>query len=121
MINRAYLVFIFSLSFIIICCGGEEGTTTEPTQTGTIKGTITDAESSLPIPYVNVTTLPPTSSVTTDTLGVYSIEHVFPDTFAVVATKSGYHKDSVLISVLAGNITIGDIQLLKDTTKSHIF
>jgi len=112
---------IFFLPVFLFSCGGEDKATTEPAQTGTITGVISDAETSLPISYASITTMPPTSAVTTDTLGLYSIENVFPDTFSVIATKSGYRPDSALIAVTAGNVTIGDIHLYTDSTTISTF
>ena len=113
---KAYILIIF-FSVLNIFCGGEESTPTESTQaqTGTISGIVSDAETTLPIGFAHITTRPPTSAVTTDTLGEYTITNVLPDTYSVAAAKPGYDKDSILIYIVAGNTTIGDIQIYQDT------
>lgn len=113
--NRIQLKFIL-LAFIVVVnsCGGDE--TTEPVQTGTITGHVFDAETSLPIASSNVTSDPPTSAVTTDTTGLYTILNVDPETYTISALKMGYIEGSANISVSAGNSTIADIFLIKDST-----
>ncbi len=104
---------------MITACGGEE--TTEPTQqTGTITGFIYDAETALPIASSNVTSDPPSSTVTTDTTGSYSILNVEPETFVVSASKMGYFTGTTSIAVSAGNTTIADIFLYKDSTGTNL-
>lgn len=119
--NRIIVIFIFLIiSITHINCGGDESTSTEPSTTGSIKGVISDAETSLPVNAVNVTTRPPTSAVTTDTAGTYSISNVSPEIYSISAEKLGYYTDSVRISVTAGYTTIADIIIKRDTTVSFL-
>jgi len=79
---------------------------------GTIEGTVSDFTLSLPIGNANITTNPPTSAVTSDSLtGMYTIEHVEPGIYKVQATKAGFDTAKVSISVVAAEISIADIAL----------
>ncbi len=57
---------------------------------GNISGTVIDSNNGSPIPAANVSTDPPTSSVTTDVQGNYTIPDVHPGNYTVSASKSGY-------------------------------
>ncbi len=110
------LLIAFVGVMLLTACGGSEEAT-EPVLTGTISGFIYDAETSLPIALSNVTSVPPTSAVTTDTTGTYAILNVDPETYVISASKIGYITGTSNISVSAGNETIADVFLDKDSTK----
>ena len=111
---------MLKITIILICmliwfsCGGDEQAT-EPPQTGTISGNIYDSATALPIAATSVSSQPPTSAVTTDTTGAYSISNVEPETYSISASKMGYIANSISVSVSAGNMTVADIFLVKDT------
>ena len=88
---------------------------TEPT-TGKISGKVIDSSDGSPIPFANVITDPPTSSVTTDADGNYSISDVHPGNYRVIAIKLDYTSRDVLISVTAGGITTADLHFVKGQT-----
>jgi hypothetical protein len=85
--------------------------TPKPT-TGEISGQVIDASSSSPIPNANVTTDPPTISVTSNTQGRYVIPEVPPGVYTITATKPGYTSASVEVSVTAGKTTTADVHLM---------
>lgn len=89
--------------------------TTTPTSaptTGGIKGRVIDSSSGSPIPFANINTDPPTSSVTADVQGRYSIPEVPSGNYMVTAVKSGYASTNVKISVVAGRTTTADLHLV---------
>lgn len=80
--------------------------------TGSIEGTISDFTSGLPIGKANVTTMPPSSAVTSDsTTGLFIIDHVDPGIYSVYAEKVGFDSAAVNVSVVAEQKTIADIAL----------
>lgn len=103
------------LAIMMLCACGSEDPTESP-QTGSITGYVYDAGTALPIASVNVTSEPPTSAVTTDTTGYYTILNIEPEVYNLSATKMGYTLGRTNISVTAGNATIADIFLVTDTT-----
>ncbi len=89
-----------------------------PTSTptvGEIRGKVIDPESGVGISTVNVSTEPPSSSITTDTEGNYIIQDVFAGDYTIIATKQGYMKTSANIAVASGKSTVADIHLTKLT------
>ena len=87
------------------CAPGE----TLPPTTGEIKGTVIDSSDGSPIPLANVITEPPTSSVTTDVDGKYSIPNVVPGNYRVIASKEDNTSREVRIAVAAGEVTTADL------------
>lgn len=80
---------------------------------GSILGSVTDSDTGSKISDVLVSTVPGTSSILTDSLGLYSIENLEPKSYTINAEKSGYIKGSISITVSAGNVTHVDIVLSK--------
>jgi len=65
----------------------------------------------------NIVTIPPSGSVTSDTLtGEFKILHVDPGVYHVRADKNGYDTSGVDISVIKDDKTIADIPLKTDST-----
>lgn len=79
------------------------------TITGEIGGTVIDSSDGSPIPYANVITEPPTSSVTTDTDGKYSIFGVRPGEYTMVAIKGDRTSGRVRILVTERTVTTADL------------
>jgi hypothetical protein len=79
--------------------------------TGTIQGQVTNATGDTPITGANVSTTPPTSAVSTDAQGKYTISDVSPGQYTVTASKGGYNPASVAVTVAAGQTTTADMHL----------
>ncbi len=79
--------------------------------TGVISGTVIDSRDGSLVQAANVSTDPPTSSVTTDAQGHYSIDSVPPGIYTVNATKPGYASVGVRISIVANGTTVADLHL----------
>ncbi len=111
---RKFIFFILSTFFVIslISCGNDP---VSGKKAGSIEGTVIDGITDLPLAKAQVTTTPPTFSVTTDTTGGYKIDNVEPGTYRVRASKFGYDSAGVSISVSEGKITTADISLLSDS------
>ena len=81
--------------------------------TGTISGVVRDDSTDVPIRGVSITTEPGTSSVTTDSLGHYTIVNLEPSQYSVIAQKLGYVSAQVSVLVIAEEQTTADIALQK--------
>ncbi len=119
--NLIIKIFLILSLIFFVQCGSDEQTPTESAKTGAISGTISDYATGLPIYGANITTYAPSSAVTTDTSGAYTIINVPPATYTVSATKAGYYTDSVKVEIYAGLVTPADIQLKQDTSSTIIF
>jgi len=107
------LPLLLTCIFFIVNCSSDAPT--KESDTGTIQGTVYNAENGIAIGKALVVTTPPTSAVTTDTIGAYEIENVETGRYHITAIKAGYDSAGVKISISAGNTTIADISLLQDT------
>ncbi len=108
-----FLVFLFSV-FIFSC----KENTIQPTLYGNISGTIYDAATSQIIEGANITSNPPTSAIVTNSSGQYSISQVSVGDYTISASKKGYKKGTVSISVKENQTTQADIFLDIDTTNN---
>ncbi len=81
---------------------------------GAICGRVIASDTGTSIPAANVSTDPPTGSVTTDAQGNFSILNVPPGDYTVTSNKPSYRSASVRVSVLAGQMTIADLHLGAD-------
>jgi formylglycine-generating enzyme required for sulfatase activity len=99
--------------FVIICFLFSFGCNKNPATptTGTIQGQVTNATGDTLIAGVNVSTTPPTSMVSTDAQGKYTITGVSPGEYTVEASKGSYKPGIVNITVAAGQATTADIDL----------
>ncbi len=82
----------------------------DPVLTGTIVGKITQRDTGASVEGANVYTIPPTSSTTSDPDGNYTLEHILPGQYSVVAGKVDSN-GSRMVSVSAGHTTTADIPL----------
>lgn len=102
----------FNVSLILLVTLLACGATPTADNTGKIEGTVSSFSTGLPVGFANITTVPPTSAVTSDsTTGMFTILHVDPGIYKVHAEKAGYDTANVNISVVAGEKSIADIAL----------
>lgn len=80
---------------------------------GRITGRITDAVTNAGIPGVNITTTPPTNSVSTDASGNYIMENLPKGTYKLATLKDGYVPGSIQVNVIEGKAAIGDVIMTK--------
>ncbi len=80
-------------------------------KTGGIEGKVVSKIDGSAIANATVWTAPPTSRVLTATDGSYYIDGVEPGTYTVFATASGFHEDSIKVTVVAGNKARADFML----------
>ncbi len=82
----------------------------QPT-TGSISGRITNVTSSQSIADAQVTTIPSSVSVLSNSTGNFTIGNLEPRQYTVYASKTGYVTASVVVNVIAGQVATGDIAL----------
>lgn len=105
------LIFIiFTFYFIFFSCSKKESTEPAPT-TGTISGTVMNKTGDSLISAAIINTEPPTSSVSSDNEGKYTIEEVDPGNYIVQAVKDGYDPGNVNVIVKAGKTVTADIRM----------
>ena len=98
------VLFVFSL-FIMTSCVKEE----KPV--GRIQGIVTNANTTEPIQGVNISLSPTGASAVTGSDGRYEFNNLEPGNYTVQGVKSGYESNTKNISITAGNISSGDMQL----------
>lgn len=96
------------LLVVIAACNGDKAT---GPSTGTIVGEVIDAVSGRPIAGAFVVSVPASQSVTTDSLGRFTLTMLSPSTYSVRASKVGYRAASVDVVVVAGHSTSATIPL----------
>ncbi|MDA3860525.1 MAG: carboxypeptidase regulatory-like domain-containing protein [Melioribacteraceae bacterium] len=79
--------------------------------TGSVAGIVRDATTGNPIRGVSITTDPGTSSVTTDSLGSYTLVNLTPSNYSIIADKMGFVSTQVSVLVIAEETTTADITL----------
>lgn len=113
---KPYFFFlILALTIGITSCKDDPAT---PATTGTISGMVKNSTGAI-VAGAIVTTTPPTSSVTTDANGAYTIPNVVPGAYLVTATKEGMGTGSTTISVAAGKSTTADVVLATEALKNY--
>jgi len=110
--NQNTFFTLLVATFLFFACSSNPTASKDP---GSISGTVYDATTGSVLAKANVITTPPTFSVTTDTLGSYTITNVDAGTYRVTAAKFGYDSAGVNVSVSKDLITVADIPLLLDT------
>lgn len=79
-------------------------------ESGTLSGTVV-AGTDEPLFGVHVTTVPPTTTVQTDSAGSFVIGYLVPRSYVVVAAKPGYLSDSAQATVRADETTSVSLSL----------
>ena len=106
-----YFLFVVISFLILLSCSSEDPITPTTTTKGTIKGKIFNQTSGNGILEAIVVTQPATVTVTSDSVGNYSIPNIEPGNYILNATKDGYFPNSVDANVSAGETTTINISL----------
>ena len=78
---------------------------------GKIQGIVTNANTNEPIQGVNISLSPTGSSAVTGSDGRYEFNNLDPGNYTVQGTKSGFESNTKSITITAGNVSSGDMQL----------
>jgi len=90
----------------------------QPESNGQIQGVVLDYSSEKPLEGVQVTTNPPSSSITTGKEGKFSLNNMDVGNYAISIYKNGYQSNSVSVSVKSDKITQATVYLKKQTSKT---
>ncbi len=108
-----YLIAAILFAVTISACKED---TVQPVLYGTINGTVMDADDNSLVGTASVTTNPPTGAIITDSKGAFSIKNAPTGNYSVSASKPGYNKGTVSISVNENSTTEAIIFLTKKTS-----
>ena len=97
------ILFVFSLCLITSCI--------KEKATGRIQGIVTNANTTEPIQGVNISLSPSGASAVTGSDGRYEFNNLEPGNYTVQGVKQGYESNTKNISITAGNVSSGDMQL----------
>ena len=78
---------------------------------GKIQGIVTNANTTEPIQGVNISLSPTGASAVTGSDGRYEFANLQPGNYTVQGVKTGYESNTKNITITAGNISSGDMQL----------
>ncbi|NOX16797.1 MAG: PEGA domain-containing protein, partial [Chlorobi bacterium] len=85
---------------------------------GDLQGVVRNSQNGLPIPKVNIFTVPASQSVTTDDIGQYKIKNIAIGEYVVTAEKAGYDTVNISVVIQAGQITEADFFLTEVDTST---
>lgn len=100
-------LFLFAL-FALLFAGCTED---EYTLFGKVIGTVTDATTGEPISNVTMTLSPSGKSATTGSDGIFEFNDLEAVQYKMQARHANYKTDTKTVTVLAGEIVRGDMQL----------
>jgi len=107
--SQPLILALVAAGLVLSGCGGGEAV--RKATTGTIVGAVSDAQTSAAIAGATVT-LPPTSAATsTSASGGFTLHHIRPGTYTVVAGADGYTYGSATVTVTAGSVASATLAL----------
>lgn len=99
-----FLGIICAFAVCLVSCQKEK-------TTGQIQGLVTNANTSEPIQGVNISLSPTGASAVTGSDGRYEFANLQPGNYTVQGVKAGFESNTKNISITAGNVSSGDMQL----------
>lgn len=108
-----------SVALIIVAILSACGHDIEDLQ-GTILGKVTDSSTGESLAGCIITITPGTTSRTTGSDGYFEFQDLTPQQYEIQVRKDGYHSDTKLITIVAGQTASGDMQLKKITSDSKM-
>ena len=97
------IVCVFALCLMASC--------TKEKATGRIQGIVTNANTTEPIQGVNISLSPTGLSAVTGSDGRYEFNNLEEGNYTVQGVKQGFESNTKNISIVAGNVSSGDMQL----------
>ena len=98
------LGILFALVLSLSSCTKEKAT-------GRIQGIVTNMNTTEPIQGVNISLSPTGASAVTGSDGRYEFNNLEPGNYTVQGVKAGFESNTKNISITAGNVSSGDMQL----------
>ena len=99
------IVFAFALCMMTSC------SKEKPVATGKIQGIVTKSVTGEPIKSVNISLSPTGLSAVTGSDGRYQFNNLEPGQYTVQGMKEGYESNTKNITIVAGNISSGDMTM----------
>lgn len=108
--NRFFSTFLYStiISFAIFSCAED---TIDFVPKGNISGTVVHANTNQPLEGVELTTVPATSIVLTDSTGAFLLEDIAENDYKLRARLDNYQIETVSISVVGDGTTVTSLFL----------
>lgn len=104
---KLFLGIVFA-SFLFVMASCVKDTTPE---TGSIQGIVTNESTNEPIQGVNISLSPTGLSAVTGSDGRYEFVNLAPGQYTVQGVKSGFGSNTKSITIVAGNVSSGDMTL----------
>ena len=98
------------LLFFAFCLSGCSGSD-DYEVFGTIRGTVTDYQTGLPLAHASVVLSPSGLSRQTDDDGTYRFDELEPQQYTITVQRSGYQSNRKTITVVSGETQQVDVQL----------
>ena len=99
-----FLGIICAFAVCLVSCTKEKAT-------GRIQGIVTNMNTTEPIQGVNISLSPTGASAVTGSDGRYEFNNLEPGNYTVQGVKAGFESNTKNISITAGNVSSGDMQL----------
>ncbi|MCU7494940.1 MAG: hypothetical protein HF314_14385 [Ignavibacteria bacterium] len=115
--TRFYNVFYISIFLSIISFTCKQAPNDAPEIVTKITGSVINKASGAALSGVQISTLPITSSVSTDATGKFEIPKLSPGTYVVMAAKSGFKDSQINVHVNEGNTANADILMDEQTAE----
>jgi len=109
------LMLISALMLVFGCAD----TVYEPVSNGAISGTVKDANTGELLSGTSITTNPATDAIVSDDQGNYFLKNVPEGEYLISASKSGYNKGSVQVTVTTDDTTQAIILLSESSTSEN--
>ena len=101
------LCIVFAFALLMTSCGKETTVST----TGKIQGIVTNSVTNEPIQGVNISLSPTGLSAVTGSDGRYQFNNLEPGQYTVQGMKEGYESNTKNITIVADNISSGDMTM----------
>ena len=110
------VIMVCSLCLLLGSCWKQK----EETKVGRIQGIVTNANTNEPIQGVNISLSPTGLSAVTGSDGRYEFNNLEPGQYTVQGMKVGYESNTKSITIVADNISSGDMMLTPLVSGFHL-
>jgi len=108
-LEKVYIITAILSIIFLSSCTSENDSPNSPSTRGNISGIITEQGPGDPVSGVSISTQPATTTVTSDSLGNYTISNIEAGIYIVTAAKNGYLPSNVNANINAGQTTTANI------------
>jgi hypothetical protein len=113
-------IFLLVIIITALSCNKTSAPTDAPVIETMISGVVTDKVSGAVLQGAQITTIPVTSTLTSDANGKYEFSKISAGSYVVAATKAGYKDSQINVTVTEGNTAKADIQLEQKTAELEV-